>query len=115
MKEKNICVILILFIIIFIIGVRENYGVISKNIDKKITNWTSGGYTGWTEELTQEAKEKILSNLKKDFNYKGSTINNEMRMLTKISIEEKKQTIISHLPWVENEYTYTIRIRNRYR
>lgn len=113
--RRNICRILIIVIIILMIGVGKSYGVVSKDINKQITNWSSGGFTGWTEELTKEAKDDILANLQKDFNYKGNTINKEMKMMTKISVEEKKQTFLSMLPWVENEYTYTIRIRYRNR
>lgn len=112
---KKIYKILLIFMVIFIIGNSKSYASIGKNLDKKITNWTSGGFTGWTEELTNEAIADVLANLKNDFQYQGDRVNNEMRMLTKVSVEDKKQTIISHLPWLENKYKYTLRIRHRNR
>ena len=59
------------------------------------------------------ANKKILANLKKDFGYTGETVNEEMKMKTTISITKKSKTFLSNLPFVDNTYKYTIRIRKR--
>ena len=58
----------------------KSFAVVSKNINKQITNWTSGGYSGWTDELKKQEYEKILKDLKNDFQYTENKVNNEMKM-----------------------------------
>lgn len=112
--SKKIYRIFILSILIFIfICNNKVFGVESKDVDEQITNWSSGGMTGWTDELKKEQYKKILANLKKDFGYTGETINEEMKMKTTISITKKSKTFLSNLPFVDNTYKYTIRVRKR--
>ena len=123
--SKKIFKIFILSILLIMISNIKSFGVVSKDINKQITNWTSGGFTGWTDDLKKQEFQKILNNLKKqefqkilnnlknDFQYTGKTINNEMKMKTTISIVDKSKVWYSNLPFVEDKYEYTIRIRNR--
>lgn len=108
--KKTLCKILIVIVAILCLSVNKVYAVIGKEINKQVTNWNSGGFTGWTEELKEEAIQKILRNLKKDFEYKGSSINNEMGMKTTISIEDKHK---GGLLWLKTKYKIRIRNRNR--
>ena len=89
-----------------------SFGVIGQNIDQKITNWESGGFSGWTDTTKKEAYEKILNKLKKDFQYNGNDINKEMKMKTTISIVDKSQIWYTYING-KAKYKYTIRIRNR--
>lgn len=111
--NKKIFKIFILSILLIMISNIKSFGVVSKDINKQITNWTSGGFTGWTDDLKKQEFQKILNNLKNDFQYTGKTINNEMKMKTTISIVDKSKVWYSNLPFVEDKYEYTIRIRNR--
>ena len=111
--SKKIYKIIFLSILLIVIFNVKSFAVVRKDVNKKITNWTSGGFTGWTDDLKKQEYEKIYSNLKKDFQYRGDSVNNEMKMKTFISIEKKSKKLFSQLPWNETEYEYTIRIRNR--
>lgn len=108
--KKKVFGIWIMIIIILFLEAREIYGTIGKDINEKITNWYSGGYTGWTEEMKEEQAEKILANLKKDFQYKGNSIDNEMKMKTSVSIEDKYK---GGFLWLETKYKIRVRYRNR--
>lgn len=108
--KKNLCKILVIIIVALMLFTEKSYGAIGKDINERITNWVSGGYTGWTDELKQEEYKKILANLKNDFQYQGTSINNEMKMKTTISIEDRYK---GGLFW--QEIRYKIRIRNRNR
>lgn len=111
--SKKLYKIFILSIFIFIIMCNgKSIAVESKNINKPITNWTSGRFNGWTDELKKEEYEKILTNLKNDFGYEGNTINEEMKMKTTISITKKSKVWYTELPLVDDKYKYAIRIRN---
>lgn len=111
--SKKIYKIFILSVLLIIMFNIKSYAVVSKNINKQITNWTSGGYSGWTDELKKQEYEKILKYLKNDFQYTENKVNNEMKMKTTISIEKKSKKLSSYLPWKDTVYEYTIRIRNR--
>lgn len=111
MVKKNLCKILVIIILALMLFTEKSYGAIGKNIDERITNWYSGGSgAGWTDELKQKQYETILANLKNDFQYKGTSINNEMKMKTTISIED---TYKSGFLWRETSYKIRIRNRNR--
>ena len=65
--SKKIYKIIFLSILLIVIFNVKSFAVVSKDVNKKITNWTSGGFTGWTDDLKKQEYEKIYSNLKKDF------------------------------------------------
>ncbi len=114
MKIKLSRILLLTIAIIFIVNIKSTYSVESKDIDRQIANWTAGGTSGFTKEQNLEQHKQILLNLQNDFQYKGTTINNEMKMKTTISIIEKydKQILLGLLG---TEKRYKIRIRNRYK
>ena len=111
--SKRIYKIFILSVLLIMLFNIKSFAVVGKDINKQITNWTSGGYTGWTDDLKKQEYDKILSYLKNDFQYTGDTVTNEMKMKTTISIEKKSRKVFSYLPWNDEVYEYTIRIRNR--
>ncbi len=112
MGKKSIVKILIILIFFLTITTGKTYGTVGTGINKSLTKWTSLS-VGMEKEEKQQMVDEFLEKLRQDFQYEGDTINYEMRMLTQISIVKKTQTLISQLPWLEDEYTYTVRIRNR--
>mgnify|MGYP000020687874 FL=1 len=111
--SKRVYKIFILSVLLIVMFNIKSFAVVGKDINKQITNWTSGGYTGWTDDLKKQEYDKILSYLKNDFQYTGDTVTNEMKMKTTISIEKKSRKFFSYLPWNDAAYEYTIRVRNR--
>lgn len=112
MKKTILYRILVIFILILMIGIGKAYGTIGTNINKRILR-TVGLADGMSKEQKEQTVNDILKMLQDEFEYDGETVNEEMKMLTQISIEKKSQTILSHLPGLEDKFTYTIRIRNR--
>lgn len=110
--NNKIFKIFILSILLVIMWNAKSLAVVSKDVNKKVSKWLSGGLDGWTDEDKQEHFDEILNNLKEDFEYKGNDVTNEMKVHTTISIVDKTQTALSHLPWVKTKYKYKIRIRN---
>lgn len=104
---KKIIKIFIILIITLLSLNAKTYAVVGEDINKKITNWSSGAITGVTDEAKKEIYQKILNNLRDTFQYDGSTINKEMKVNTTISVIDKKKTLLG------DGYKYTIRIRNR--
>lgn len=104
--KKNACRILVILIVIVIIGVTKTYAAIGKNLDKRILREV-GLADGMETEEEEEMVANILKILQDDFQYKGETVNKEMKMLTQFSIEEANEE--------ENKYTIRIRSRRKYR
>lgn len=103
---KIFCILMIL--IVSLIG--NTYATIGTDIDKKITNWSSGSSDGLSDEQKKEIYQEILNKLRNDFQYTGDTVNNEMKVHTTISVVSKKKI---WNPFSSDKYKYTIRIRKR--
>lgn len=110
--KKNLYRIIIFLVVIFAIGTGKSYGV---SVNKEIGKWYAGEYTNSGKNTigNEEDKEKILSKIN-DIGYDGNSINNEMKLETKITVVKKKKTNSwSSLFGEEPKYEYEIRIRKQ--
>ena len=57
--SKRIYKIFILSVLLIVMFNIKSFAVVGKDINKQITNWTSGGYTGWTDDLKKQEYDKI--------------------------------------------------------
>ena len=102
--KKNLCRIIIL-ILIFVFFYNGNvFGMRKTGLDTFLRSFTYGGDT-------HQHLEDIVTTLQTVFGYDEAEVKDKMVFDTTIKIEKVSRKLYTYLPWFENSYNYTIKIR----